>query len=1381
MDGLPATFPDDYDFQWVRLDSTNNPTNVGTNSNTYTVLPADVDSTIRVDVSFTDGAGNLEGPLMSTAVGPVMASLPELSFAESRVDVDETDGTAALTVNLTPASTGQVTVDYATTSDGTISSSAAKAGEDYTAQSDTLTFTAGETSKTITIQITDDDIHEEVELFRVDLTNPSGATVPGGAAGGTAQIYITSDDPEPVASMDDVTVGEGDGTMRLTLQLDRPSTQTITYSTISTDVGGTATASEDYVGLPNDSHTLFEVPAGERTAEFDITIIDDDVAESNETITIGWALGSHSPATPLALHFTGTITDNDGGATDNTPATGQPTISGAARVGEQLTADTGAIMDADGLPATFNYRWLRVDASDNETDIGANSHTYTVLPADVGRTIRVDVSFTDGAGNPEGPLASPETAAVMSPDPGALFCDMSMAPVTVHEGETAEFTITIHPPLPRDDILIWYVHDHGEATIPEDIPSTSGWANLKAGATQVVGAVKTNKDDETEPTEGFQIVMDWASWRARPDWREAPGCTGRIYIRDGESNGAPAFDDDAPTTRKVAENTAPGKPVGKPVTAADPNDDPVTYALEDEDAASFSIDAETGQLRTAAALDHETKDTYTVMVTATDDRGGTATIDVTVNVEDVREPPETPDGLAVSVSGRSLELIWNAPENTGPPMTYDLRYREQGRGWRTDGPRNVDGLSATLDGLARRTVYEVQVLARNDEGASDWSATIIVRTGANAPPVFDERNRTTRNVPENTASGEPIGGPVSAVDPEDDDLTYTLEGEDAGSFRIDSGTGQLRTRAALDHEAKAAYAVTVKADDGEGGTAMTRVTVNVTDVDEPPQAPGAPLVEGSGTSLSVRWIVPANTGPPMTYDLRYRKKGESSWTAGPENVAGRSASLGDEPDLDPDTEYEVQVRADNGEGESGWSASGRGRTGGGGERSVYMADVTVHEGELAEFTIHFSPAKSDDDRLLWFTRDHGSAREGEDFERVSEGIRLKAGQTEVELAVQILEDDEAEAEERFQISISYGDVGDSVEYVGSIYIQDGPKPAQAGAPAAVSTEPPAPATKPAVAEQSAGPRLTARFAAVPAEHDGASKFRFRLVFSDEIFDGAEALDKNKAVRNALAITGGAAIGSRRVGKTEFDEYWIEVRPAGNGPVTISLSPASSCGTSSVTCTPDGRKLSTPISTRVEGPPGLSVADATVREGPGAVLEFGVKLSREPSGTVTVAYATSDGTAQAGADYTAASGTATFAPGETRKTVEVTVLDDAHDEGSETLTLVLSNPSGAYLADGEARGTIENSDPLPQAWLSRFGRSAAVQVVTLLDERFEAAAAAGEARLTLGGRAVDVAALRTLTPGQAGTAEPGPRARTDSRVCRRDRRAGGVPRAGVRQG
>ena len=93
--------------------------------------------------------------------------------------------------------------------------------------------------------------------------------------------------------------------------------------------------------------------------------------------------------------------------------------------------------------------------------------------------------------------------------------------------------------------------------------------------------------------------------------------------------------------------------------------------------------------------------------------------------------------------------------------------------------------------------------------------------------------------------------------------------------------------------------------------------------------------------------------------------------------------------------------------------------------------------------------------------------------------------------------------------------------------------------------------------------------------------------------------------------------------------------------------------------------------------------------------------------MTVDYATSDGTAQAGVDYTATSGTLTFDAGDTEKTVEVPVLDDSHDEGDEALTLRLSNASGGRLADAEATGTIENTDPLPRALLARFGRATAL--------------------------------------------------------------------------
>ena len=87
-------------------------------------------------------------------------------------------------------------------------------------------------------------------------------------------------------------------------------------------------------------------------------------------------------------------------------ATGTPTISGVAQVGNALRADTSDIEDDDGLPAAFTYEWVRVAPGGLGTPVGTNSSSYTVSSADVGSTIRVDVSFIDGRGNPEGPLAS---------------------------------------------------------------------------------------------------------------------------------------------------------------------------------------------------------------------------------------------------------------------------------------------------------------------------------------------------------------------------------------------------------------------------------------------------------------------------------------------------------------------------------------------------------------------------------------------------------------------------------------------------------------------------------------------------------------------------------------------------------------------------------------------------------------------------------------------------------------------------------------------------------------------------------------------------------------------------------------------------------------
>ena len=163
--------------------------------------------------------------------------------------------------------------------------------------------------------------------------------------------------------------------------------------------------------------------------------------------------------------------------------------------------------------------------------------------------------------------------------------------------------------------------------------------------------------------------------------------------------------------------------------------------------------------------------------------------------------------------------------------------------------------------------------------------------------------------------------------------------------------------------------------------------------------------------------------------------------------------------------------------------------------------------------------------------------------------------------------------------------------------------------------------------------------------------------------------------------------------------------------------------------------------KVDWRPAVSVADARANEGAGATVDFEVSLSRAFTSAghrVTVDYATADGTATAGQDYTATSGTLTFAAGETTKTVSVALLDDAHDEGEETFTLRLSNAQGARIADGEATGTIANADPLQQAWLARFGRTVASDAIAAVTARLETPRDAGS-YLTLGGHRLSLGA------------------------------------------
>ena len=348
--------------------------------------------------------------------------------------------------------------------------------------------------------------------------------------------------------------------------------------------------------------------------------------------------------------------------------------------------------------------------------------------------------------------------------------------------------------------------------------------------------------------------------------------------------------------------------------------------------------------------------------------------------------------------------------------------------------------------------------------------------------------------------------------------------------------------------------------------------------------------------------------------------------------------------------------------------------------SVADAEATEEEDAALDFVVTLDPAATATVTVDYATAD-GTATAGSDYTATSGTLTFQPGDTTKTVSVPITDDTVDDGGETLTLTLSSAsgaDLDDS-EATGTI--------------------------------QNTETLLTASFENVPSEHDGSTVFTFRLRFSED-----PAVSYKVLRDRAFSVSGGTVKRARRVdGRRDLRE--LHVRPKTTGEIRIDLPATTDCDADDAICTADDRPLSHSLSATVAGPVGISVADARVDESEGVHLAFAVTLSHAAPSALTVDYSTSDGSAQAGVDYTAASGTLTFQAGESSWTIDVSVLDDEHNEGEETLTL--SNASKGQVTDGEATGTIANHDPLPRALVARFGRIAAVHVVEHVEERIEA--------------------------------------------------------------
>ena len=293
-----------------------------------------------------DAASNNAAALTNREVTNDTPATPTLSIADA--SGSEADG-VEFTVTLSPASTDTVTVRWtATVSD--VNGDTAEAADLAGTLTGSLSFTAGDTSKTFTVMTTDDAVDEENETFTVTLSNPSGAPLSAGAASATGTIEDNDDPPTVTFSEPSVTEGDSGNTpMTVTATLSAASEKPVTM--VATIRGGTGGVGDSLTGgIGNiDFVEATEIPAsitpGETSVTFEFQVIGDTLDENDEEINI-FVNRISNTASSFDI-FDGTILDDDD----------PPSVSiadASAPEGDDLTF-TVTLSRESGKPITVNY------------------------------------------------------------------------------------------------------------------------------------------------------------------------------------------------------------------------------------------------------------------------------------------------------------------------------------------------------------------------------------------------------------------------------------------------------------------------------------------------------------------------------------------------------------------------------------------------------------------------------------------------------------------------------------------------------------------------------------------------------------------------------------------------------------------------------------------------------------------------------------------------------------------------------------------------------------------------------------------------------------------------------------------------------------------
>ena len=1157
-------------------------------------------------------------------------------------DVTATEGDAIeFEVSLNTASEREVTVSYATADD------TAKQPGDYTSASGTLTFDAGDTAKTITVETEDDDLDEaDSEQFKLTLSSAANATLSGGGTTLQKLGKITDNDDSPALSLEDVTVTEDtDAEFEVSLNTASGREVTVTYAT-SDD---TAQQPDDYTSA---SGTLtFE--AGDTAKTITVTIVDDTVDEEDTEqfkLTLSNAMNATLAGDGATLQKLGKITDND-----DPPVLSLEDVT----VTEGTDAEFEVSLDAESARRVTVSYGTADDTAVAGADYTSKSGSLTFEAGDTAKTVTVTTvnDSLDEEDTEQFKLTlSSAVNATLTGDGSTLqklgkITDNDDPPVlsvtgdTVTEGTGAEFEVSLDAASARR-VTVSYATADDTAVAEADYSSKSGSLTFAAGDRTKVVTVATSTDSLNEASETFKLALSSpGNATLDADADEADG----IIEDDDELTAAATAD--ATTVDETKSATFTVTLTGGTSTAEVLVDyslvgDPPT-AGEDYTAPSgkLTIEAEqdTGQI-TIATLEDDVLDRNEKLVVRLDSGTSAGSVAVSTTTAETR----IIDSSDVKVTVQAAVFVEDDPE-TDLDESQDSSVVVEG---------GTASFTVTLSGavgvqvLVPYETVDVSAVAGDDKDYTANSGTLTFEPSETSKTIEIATRDDGLSEAEETFTLRLTAAPASLPD----GVTVATASATGTITDNDTLTAAVTADAAtVTEDQTATFTVTLT-----GGTSTAQVVVDYSLVGTATEGDDYTAPDGTLT------IDASNT------------TGEIAIKTLQDNVLDRGETL--EVKLDSATMDGVDVSVSSTTAATTITDMGMVDVSitalmvEEGDPPVTVDKSSVEEGESASFVVALSGPVEKSVEVSYATADgtgDDAATAGTDYTAATVTLTFASKETSKTVAVTTTEDTANEADETFTVTLTVptgvslpGGVSlkvDATTATGTIENDDGltatvkrvadtvPEgdPAEfvvelTGGTSTADVE----LTYTWASTGTAGTDYTAPNGLLTITTPDSSGTIAIATLTDGVLDPGETL--SVTLTAATTAIGTAAVGTPATATTTIAE---------EGTVTVSVKPET-------------------VEDDDQTPEDETEDKSIVEEGGSA--SFVVELSGVAAETVVVAYKTSNetgaGHATAGTDYTAADGTLTFTSGESlTQTIAVTTADDNLNEATEQFTVTLTEP------------------------------------------------------------------------------------------------------------